>query len=392
MITQSPYPMDARPRKQAELLVSNGFQVDIICRAQTQNEAKVERFNNVTAYRMLKYSNNEKAHNYVLESLSFFLVAFLKLQILYIKKRYDLIQIHNMPNFHVFTAIIQKLLGASVVLDLHDLTVELLEVKWPGKKYKLLKAADKFLEKISCKFADALITVSEGCKARLVNRGNPSSKITLVLNSANQNIFIFDKKRRFEKINENAILLYHGTIAEHFGLHIAIEAMAEVNKKIPNSKFYVYGKYYPSYKYRLEEKIRDLNLTESVFLFGIITLEECYLKIKEADIGIVPYVNNDYENIGLSNKTFEYTASGLPVVASRLLSLQSIFDEDCIQYAEPENPAEFADKIIELCKNPKLRKEKTLKAYSDLSEVSGSVMDSRYLNLITSQIKRKNNI
>jgi glycosyltransferase involved in cell wall biosynthesis len=383
--------MDARPRKQAELLASNGFRVDIICRGQTQNEAKVERFGNVTAYRVLKNSNNEKAHSYVLDSLSFFLVAFLKLQILHIKKRYDLIQIHNMPNFHVFTAIIQKLFGASIVLDLHDLTVELLEAKWPGNKYAFLKAADKFLEKISCKFADALITVSEGCKARLVERGNPSSKITLVLNSANQNIFKFDKKRQFEEVNENAILLYHGTIAEHFGLHIAIEAMSEVVKKIPNSKFYIYGKYYPTYKNRLEDKIRDLNLEESVFLFGIITLEECYLKIREADIGIVPYVNNDYENIGLSNKTFEYTASGLPVVASRLFSLKSIFDEDCIQYAEPENPADFADKIIKLCKDPQLRKEKTLNACNALSKISGEVMDRRYINLIISQIQRKNN-
>ena len=276
-----------------------------------------------------------------------------------------------------------------LILDLHDLTVELLEVKWPGKKHTFIKSVDKFIEKISCKFADALITVSDGCKVRLIERGNPEKKITLVLNSANQNIFKFDESRNFEQIKENAKIFYHGTVAEHFGIHFAIEAMAEVIKKIPNSKLIIYGRQYPSYKAKLENQIKRMNLGNTVFLFNRIRLEDCYLKIKEADIGIVPYVNNDYENIGLSNKAFEYTASGLPVVASRLFSLMEIFNENCIHYAEPENPNDFAEKIVELCKNPELRKQKVDNAFQALSEISGQVMDDRYLSLINKLTEKK---
>ncbi len=383
MITQTTFPQDPRPRKQAELLAAKDFKVDIICTARTQEEKRVERFGNITAYRVLKYGGNEKAYNYIIKSSVFFVMAFFKLQLLHLKRKYDLIQIHNMPNYHIFAAFIQKVFKkVPLVLDLHDLTVELLEVKWPGKKHTFIKSIDKFIEKISCKFADALITVSEGCKIRLIERGNPEKKITLVLNSANQRIFKFDESRNFEQINENAKVFYHGTVAEHFGIHFAIEAMAEVIKKIPNSKLIIYGRQYPSYKAKLENQISRLNLDDTVFLFDRISLEDCYLKIKEADIGIVPYVNNDYENIGLSNKTFEYTASGLPVVASRLFSLKAIFNENCIHYAEPENPNDIAEKLIELCKNPELRKSKVNNAFQALNQISGEIMDDRYFNLI----------
>jgi glycosyltransferase involved in cell wall biosynthesis len=248
------------------------------------------------------------------------------------------------------------------------------------------------LERISCRTADALITVSDGCKERLIKRGNPPEKVTLVLNSANQNIFKFDEEREFTRIDESAKILYHGTVEKQFGIHIAIDAMAEVIKIIPNSKLIIYGCYFPSYKKELEEQISKLDLSNEVFLYDTISLEECYINIKEADIGIVPYLNSDYANIGLSNKTFEYTATGLPVVASRLFSLHAIFDEDCVHYAEPDNPADIADKIINLCKNPQLRNEKALNAYKALSKISGEVMDRRYINLITSQINRKNNL
>lgn len=390
MITQSPYPQDSRVRKQAESLAAKDYSVDVICIAL--NTSKVEKYGNITVYGVMKYRRAENIYNYLAVSFLFFVLAFVKLQLLYVKRKYKLIQIHNMPNHHIFTALIQKMLNVPLVLDIHDLSVELFEVKWPGRKHALLKSMDKFIERISCRTADALITVSDGCKERLIERGNPPEKITLVLNSANQNIFTFDEQRKFERIDEGAKILYHGTVATHFGIHIAVEAMVEVIKQIPNSKLIIYGSYFPSYKKELEAQIKKLNLGNEVILNGTIRLEECYIEIKEADIGIVPYVNNDYENIGLSNKAFEYAASGLPVVASRLFSLNSVFDDNCIEYAEPENPADFAYKIIELCKNPQLRKEKALNAYSALSEISGEVMDSRYHNLITSLIKRKNGL
>jgi glycosyltransferase involved in cell wall biosynthesis len=388
MITQSPYPQDSRPRKQAELLAAKGFQVDIICRAK--NQPKFEKFGNVTVYRVMKYGGSEKMHNYIIESSLFFMLAFLKLQSLYVKRKYNLIQIHNMPNYHIFTALLQKILKVPLILDLHDLTVELFEIKWPGKKHVFLKTVDKLIERISCRFANALITVTEGCKERLVERGNPPEKITIIYNSANQNIFRFDYERKFSRINEGAKLLYHGTVAKRFGIHIAIDAMAKLINYIPGSKLFIYGRYFQSYKDELESQIKMLKLSDVVFLYERISLEECFIQIKEADIGIVPYVNSDYGKIGLSNKTFEYAASGLPVIASRLPSFKSIFGENCIEYAEPENPSDFADKIIKLCKNPERRKEQTFNAYQAVSGISGEVMDNRYFNLISKLIDRTN--
>ncbi len=46
-------------------------------------------------------------------------------------------------------------------------------------------------------------------------------------------------------------ILYHGTIAERFGLHIVISSMSLVNEKIPGSVLCIYGKYDKSYKKKI---------------------------------------------------------------------------------------------------------------------------------------------
>jgi hypothetical protein len=77
MVTQSPYPEDPRPKKQAEALAAKGFQVDVICLAL--NQPKIENYGNITAYRVLKFKRTEKIYRYIATSFLFFLLAFLKL-------------------------------------------------------------------------------------------------------------------------------------------------------------------------------------------------------------------------------------------------------------------------------------------------------------------------
>jgi len=60
----------------------------------------------------------------LLEYLAFFALASFKLIALHIQKRYNVVQVHNLPDWLVFVALIPKLSGARVILDLHDLMPE----------------------------------------------------------------------------------------------------------------------------------------------------------------------------------------------------------------------------------------------------------------------------
>lgn len=168
MITQSCYITDSRVRRQAEILGKAGYKVDVI-NLFHPGRARVEKFGSVTTYGILKNRSRGGILKYLGFSALFFISAFIKLQILSFKRKYELIEVHNMPEFLVFTTVIQKLARIPVILDIHDLTPELFKEKW-DQDDTLFILFIKFIEKISCSYADKVITVTESCKELLVQR------------------------------------------------------------------------------------------------------------------------------------------------------------------------------------------------------------------------------
>jgi glycosyltransferase involved in cell wall biosynthesis len=388
MISQSGY-NDPRVRREAAALTDAGYEVDILGMSTEKSDEKIIKSGNLTFYGIIVRQRHESIIRYILHSIHFFVRVFLKLQYLNLLKGYDLIQIHNMPEFHVFTTLIQKLSGIPIVLDLHDLTPELFECKWEKNKNPSLIAVLKYVEKISCRYADVLITVNSVCKDNLINRGIPADKINIIMNTPSQKIFKFDQNREYKNITSGAKIIYHGTVGERFGLHTAVEAMKYLNEKIPNSILLIYGQYDHTYKIHLEEQIGKYKLESNVILNGAFSQEIIYGIIKESDFGIVPYVDNAYMNLCLSTKMFEYNASLLPVVASRMKAPAMIFGDDSIGFTTPDRPREFADKLIELCTDPDKRKRMAVNAYNIIQTISGQIMSQRYLELIEGTINGK---
>jgi glycosyltransferase involved in cell wall biosynthesis len=385
MVVQSNYPADPRVRRQAEKLETEGYNVDIICLRKGE-ELSEERLGSVTAHRIFNTYNKESFGVYIFVSLSFLFLSFIKLVILSFKKKYDLLQVHNMPDFLVFAGIAFKIKRIPIILDVHDLTLELFNDKWNGKKYLLFNPIIKFTEKISYKFSDHIITVNEICKQILIRKGLSNKKVSVVLNTANTSIFKFDESRNFNVINNNAKILYHGTVAYRFGLHAAISSMVKVIERIPGSTLNIYGKYDRNYKNSLRDLIENLGLGKSIILNNSIPLESVYEMIKISDIGIVPYEYSNYMNISLSTKTFEYAASGLPVAATKLLALSNIFGDECLAFIEDLNSETLANKIIELCLDPERRRYLSINAYKSLKNISGSIMAEKYFNIIKDSI------
>jgi len=381
MVVLSLYPQDVRVRREAEALAREGVAVDVICLRDKGQEA-IESFGSVTAHRIMNQRSKERIEAYLILSIQFTLAALARLLALSRKNRYALIQVHNMPDYLVFAGVLHRLIGRPLVLDLHDLSVELFQSKWSGNKSAILLPIVKLMERFCCWMSNAVITTSQGFKDRLLGRGIPEDKITLVLNTADPNIFEYQADREFLPIEREARLLYHGTVAERFGLLTAIEAVAHLQKTVPGSQLNIYGKYDLSFRKTLEAKIEELGLKGMVILNGMKSLEEINAIIRQTDIGIVPYLSDEFMNLALSTKTFEYAATGLPTVASRVNSLTGLFDDECICYAVPGDAKNLAERVAWLCGHPERRQSQAAKARAALSEIGYSVMIGRYLNLM----------
>lgn len=386
MAVFSYYPADPRVRREAEVLARAGYEVDVICLGKA-GEPSSERFGSITAYRVMR--GTEKKENlikYFALSTVFAALAFSKLLALSLRHRYHLIQVHNMPDHLVFVGMLHKLAGIPVMIDLHDLTVELFESKTEDSVLRRLLPMVRFVERLSCDFADGVLTTSPGFRQKLLERGVAPDKVTLVFNSADSNLFKVPPRRQWKAIKDGPALLYHGTVARRFGLHVSIEAVALLKKRLPATRLSIYGKYDPTYRDELKELVQKLGLEESVEIGGYLPMEKISDAIGSSDIGVVSYLNDPFMNLALSTKIFEYVCMGMPVVAARLDSIKSVFDEESIKYFNPGDPADLADRIEEFCRDPEARKRFSERAAAAYEVVSWPVMSERYLNTVNDLI------
>ncbi|MHC4782913.1 MAG: glycosyltransferase [Planctomycetota bacterium] len=342
------YPMYSRLHQQARTLAQAGIKVDVIC-LRSEDQPKVEQLGRITIYRVCRERDRDGFLKYLWFTLCFMLSSFFKLQRLLMKQAPDVLVVHTLPEYMVLTGLVHKLLKKSIVLDVVDLSVEVFESKWGKTKLALVKPFVKLSEKLSCWFSNRIVTASPGFRDRLIQRGVKPDKITVMMNGADTKIFIFDDCRKFDKITEGAKIFYHGTVATRFGLAEAIQAIARIQDRIPGTTLQIYGRHYSEYRAKLEMLILELGLSDKVTLGGLQPHKKICELIRSSDIGIVPYQSDDFMNIALSTKMFEYAASGIPIVASRLRPAESVFDDDCVSFVEPADPDDMAEKIAELC-------------------------------------------
>ncbi len=382
MVALSHYPNDPRIKREAEALGARGIEVDVFCLGDRDQDRR-ERFGNVTAHRLLRAGKGDKESlpAYLALSLRFMASAYRALRARMPERRYALLQVHNLPDYLVLAALPFRMRGVPVILDLHDLMTELFESKWSHGHARRLLPIVRAVEALCWKNADALIATSEGFRHRMLARGVDPAKVTLVLNSADERIFK-RRPREFRPIERGGRLLYHGTVARRFGLHTLLEAVKRLQSTVPGTTLRVHGNYDPSYLQFLRQRTAELELDRLVVWDGYRPVEELGRVMMDADIGIVPYLNDPFMAVALSTKAFEYVATGLPVVASRLPSLTTIFDEDCLAYFAPGDPENLAEKIRFLCSNPGIRSAHCERALAAYQGVAWPVMRERYLSLV----------
>jgi len=86
-------------------------------------------------------------------------------------------------------------------------------------------------------------------------------------------------------------------------------------------------------------------------------IEEIPQLLVQADIGIYPALPDPHMTIAVPGKLLEFAEMGLPILSSRLEIVEEIFDRSAVMFFEPGNVNQFAQCVIKLYKNPKLREE-----------------------------------
>src|SRR5262249_41393682 len=106
MVLFNDYVSDARAQREAEALVQRGDSVDCICLCRQQlNSLHAVQLFHLSGTKYRGASRLQLLFRYV----QFFCYAFFKLALEHLRFPYDVVQVHTMPDFLIFTALIPKL-------------------------------------------------------------------------------------------------------------------------------------------------------------------------------------------------------------------------------------------------------------------------------------------
>lgn len=382
------YESDNRVIRYSEFLKEQGSDVDVIA-LRDQKQDSCTECNDIRVFHIQRRTLNEKTPlSYLLKILLFMLRAMALISIKQLKRPYDLIHIHNVPDFLVFAAWLPKLMGAKIILDIHDILPELFAGKFGASENCFIFYCMLAIEKLSCAFANHVIVANDIWREKLIRRALPENKCTTIMNYPDLRMFKPLPKSAQEK-EGRFIMMYPGSLNHHQGLDIAIKAFARIKDVLPNMDFQIYGSG-PS-KAELIKLVNQLDLGERVFFPPGLPIKNMSKVMSAADLGIVPKRADGFGNEAFSTKTLEFMACGVPIIVSKTRIDQYYFDDSIVVFFKPGDVNDLAEAIRKTANNKEKMRELSENALKYVSDKSWKKHKSIYDCIITRLITNPSN-
>ena len=336
--------------RQAAALRSRGFDVDVVCLRRDGEPAR-EVHDGVRIRRLPVGRHRGRGMGIqLLEYLVFLLLATAVVSYRHLQRPYAVVQAHNLPDVLVFSAIVPRLRGAGVVLDVHDLMPEFFQARSGLSSNHPLVRLVRLEERLAVRFAAHTITVTEGWKRKLAERCGTES-VSVVMNLADPATF---SPRTGVGTREPFTIVYHGTLTRRYGVLLLVEAVAMLRQRVGPVRLRLLGD--GDAREELVHLIAELDLDDCVELSeGMLGVDEVAAAIAEATVGVVPNLSNLFTDGLLPTKMLEYVAVGVPVVAARTPMIESYFDDDQVAFFEPGDATGLADALAKLQGDHELR-------------------------------------
>jgi len=382
MVVHAYYEKDARVRRYAESLAALGHDVEVIALRDPGTE-KVELLDGVTVRRVPLARKRGGLPRYLWEYLCFFVLATLWLCRGCMRGRYDLVHVHNMPDFLVFTALVPKLLGAFVVLDVHDLMPEVYASKFGVDLAHPGIIPLRVQEVAAHLFADRVIFATEFFRSLAIERGTvaPESSFSVV-NAAELRIFDAERYPWVGPGTGEFHLLYLGTVSDRHGVDQIVRALPLLRDQIPGLLFVLYPRFAEGEGKpleALEALARELGVRDLLEIRSPVPLGQVPVVMSRSSVGLFTPHLDVHIDIALSLKVPEYVAMGLPIVTTRTTIMTSLFDENEVLMFEDDDTQELASCILRLHREPELGRELALRATRFQAEHSWPAEFERYV-------------
>jgi glycosyltransferase involved in cell wall biosynthesis len=374
MIANTRYESDARVRRAARALAERGHHVDFFAVSGGRpRKGGNEQFLRLRRLRIRR--QHAAVGRYVFEYGVFFAWSMTLVSILHMRRRYDIVYVHNMPNFLVFAGLVPKIGGAKIVLDVHDPAAELLASLRGSELPAWLRVLAWAEERASLAFADAVVTVSEPMRERLSAMfGGP---VTVVMNLPDTAVTPPVDAVGPDRRNR---IVYSGSIAHRNGVDLIVRALSLLEGEFPGLRLRIVG------DGPATESVRgladELGVTDRVEFAGFVTNDEIPFLVSGAAAGISPQRADAFGSFVFSMKVAEYITVGLPVICSAISTMRHYFSDDELFFFEPGSADDLARAIRDLLNDPALAEKRTARGRLRLDQLDWPAQKEALVHMV----------
>ena len=369
---------DNRVMRYVRTLAARGDQVDVIALRPTGAPWRVWA-GDARVYQIQRRSTTERAAwVYLLKLLWFWVKAMVVLSGLQLRRRYDVVHVHNVPDFLVFSAWLPKVMGAKLILDIHDMMPELYAGKFASGERSRTFAMLALVERLSCRFADHVIASNDLWVATLTHRSTSPSRCTVFIN--HPDLTLFRRRSDSDATPRPFVFLYPGSLNHHQGVDLAVEAFARVRPRMPDAELHVYGRG-PALPL-LQHLVHEHGLEDVVYFRDFLPSAQIAEVMRQADVGVVPKRADGFGNEAFSTKILEFMASGVPVIVAKTRIDAHYFDDAVVNFFEPGNADSLAGVMQRVYEHP-ADQQPRIEAASDVARrLSWQARQHEYVQLI----------
>jgi glycosyltransferase involved in cell wall biosynthesis len=347
IVQNLPVPFDRRVWLECQALVSAGYRVAVVCPKGT-GDPSYHVVDTVELYKYRPYAPGGSKLSFVTEyAYSFLATAWLALKARR-SGRFAVMQACNPPDIFWPIALVLRVLdGTRFVFDHHDLCPELFQSRFPdGPKlpYRALRA----LERRTHRTADHVISTNGSYRDLAIRRsGKAPADVTIVRTGPDPQRLRRGPADPARRRGHRFLAAYIGVMGPQDGVDIVVRAAGIVVRELGRDDigFTLIGS---GDCFNDLVALRDeLGLADHVEFTGRAPDELVTSILSTADVGLSPDPKNPLNDVSTMNKSMEYMAFELPVVAFDLRETRVSCDEAAV-YVKPNDVRDYAEAIVQL--------------------------------------------
>ena len=347
VVQNLPVPFDRRVWLECRALRDAGYEVSVVC-PKGAGDAAYSVLDGVHLYKYRPFPPITRQILFVAEYAYSVLATFANLVRAWRRRPFSVVQLCNPPDVLWAAAVPFKLARrVRVVFDQHDLCPELYRSRFPDGPAAVHRAL-LCTERITYRLADRVISMNESYRAVALARGRKApAHVRVVRTGPDPARMCRTKPDPAARRGHRYLLAYLGVMGPQDGVDLALRAMHHIVHTRGRTDVALTlmgdGDAAPA----LRRLAAELKLDDAVLFTGRVPDAEVARVMSTADLGLSPDPRNPLNDVSTMNKTMEYMAYRLPVVAFDLVETR-VSAGPAALYAEPDSPERFGDLVLEL--------------------------------------------